>query len=85
MNLKFDKETAYIEPKALLPNHPSSLAFPLYRKSLYILSGVFRYNYTHEIYNNANIIKNSYNENHIQHFPNPNTKSRISLIFRNKV
>ena len=50
MELAHCEEEANLEPKSLRENHASSIEIPLHPRSLYILTDVLRYNYTHQIY-----------------------------------
>jgi hypothetical protein len=53
MHLVHSEEEAEIEPKKRGEHDPVSIEMALPRRSLYILSGSLRYNYTHQIYAEA--------------------------------
>ena len=57
MELVHDENEAYMEPKSLLPTHPKSIEMILLPRSLYILTGLTRYNYTHQIYGSTKKLK----------------------------
>ena len=50
MELVHSEKDAYMEPKTLLPTYPKSVELVLHPRSLYILTDLLRYNYTHQIY-----------------------------------
>ena len=58
MELVHEENEAYLEPKALPPSHPKSIEMILYPRSLYILTGLLRYNYTHQIYGTTRRLEN---------------------------
>lgn len=67
---KVDTEPVPIDRIAEYDSMPDKYEFPLKRRSLYIMTGLWRYNYTHEITKASD--------------PTSQSSRRVSIIFRNE-